>query len=123
VKSPKLGLVENTSIITFDVDDTLVMHEPPSQYSPTIKIEYFGNDVYVTPNEWIINQLKYHANRGHFVIVWSQQGFEWVDAVIKSLNLEDYVNLKMSKPRCYYDDLPSQEWMGQRIWKGLNSDV
>ena len=50
------------------------------------------------------------------MICWSAGGFDWCAAVIKALNLENYVDLVISKPCYYYDDLKPEEFMGKRYY-------
>lgn len=63
-----------------------------------------------------INQLKEHKRRGHVVVVWSAGGSEWAAAVVKAVGLESYVDVVISKPSWYIDDLPANEFMGKRVF-------
>lgn len=56
------------------------------------------------------------AKRGCYIIVWSQSGEAWADAVVKALGLEEYVNQTMPKPTSYGDDLPAEIWMQHQIY-------
>lgn len=117
----------------FDVDDTLVKwgtvlpedreHLVPIT-CPVSSVEDEDGNIkevsqwteYLRPHKKHIEQLKLHKARGHTVIVWSQGGWEWAEAVVKALKLENYVDLVVSKPNWYYDDIPCQEYMGKNIW-------
>lgn len=128
-----MKVLKNTNTVWFDVDDTLVKWgscpEEERQYlipitCPVGKVfDEEGNESespswteYLRPHRKHIEQLKRHKLRGHKVIVWSQGGGEWAEAVVKALQLEQYVDLVTSKPTWVYDDLPCQEYMGKNIW-------
>lgn len=111
-----------------DVDDTLVMWSPTPE-----QMEKYGIKVtcpaglYKTPEgeikmgpEWTqllvphfthVEQLKKHKARGHFVVVWSAGGWDWAQAAVKALGLDNYVDLVISKPRWTYDDLQAEAFM------------
>lgn len=55
---------------------------------------------------------------GQIVIVWSAGGYKWAESVVKSLGLSLFVDVAMSKPTWYYDDIPCQKWMGKPRWGG-----
>ena len=126
-----------------DVDDTLVMwHRPAADDPDAIEItcptssclraineQELGWEVdpteVVTVREWTerlkphkkhIEQLKKHKLRGHTVIVWSAGGWEWAEAVVRALKLEQYVDLVIEKPTWVYDDLPPNEYMPKSQW-------
>lgn len=127
----------------FDVDDTLVKWDraqysdidklhavaitcPTSRQSKIIEQET-GEEAklenakgtwteYLIPHRKHIEQLKLHKLRGHTIIVWSAGGWEWAEAVVRALKLEQYVDLVIEKPMWYYDDLTANEFMGKRIY-------
>lgn len=110
--------VYNTNqLAMYDVDDTLVMHELHNDKSIGIPDPYIpGMTNFLTPNEKHITLLKKHKARGFTVVVWSQQGFEWAEAVVKALKLEEYVDAVFTKPSVYVDDLDVNAWFGQRVY-------
>ena len=85
--------------IFIDVDETLVA----------------WHCTYFKPMQNNIDSLIRHAERGHYVVVWSAGGHEWAARVVKELGLADYVDLVMTKPRWYLDDMPADSWMA-RYW-------
>lgn len=102
---------DKNQVVCFDVDDTLVMWGLPI----SDKHIQFSNDGYsqmLLPHQKHIDQLKKHKLQGHFVIVWSAGGATWAQQVVNTLILNQYIDLVISKPNFYYDDLPSTEWLG-----------
>jgi hypothetical protein len=107
----------------YDVDDTLVLWDGPQSLTASqeddricIKDPYDGCNVYLRPHNPHIKLLQNHKARGKFVVVWSQGGFAWAEAVVKALGLTEHVDLIMSKPRAIVDDLPPEAWMKDRIY-------
>lgn len=70
----------------------------------------------LVPHKKHVEQLKAHKSRGSIVIVWSAAGSEWAETVAKTLGLEQYVDLCISKPTWVYDDLSVVEFMPEPIW-------
>jgi FMN phosphatase YigB (HAD superfamily) len=113
-------VVKSELNIFFDVDGTLVIHDDHNEVPGIGKIKI------VDPNDKSINYLKPHKNhvsflkkckgRGNHVTVWSGGGYRWAEAVVKALKLEEYVDVVMTKPSRYVDDLDAPEWLGPRIF-------
>lgn len=102
---------DKEQVVCFDVDDTLVMWGfTPSESSVTFN--NYGFPQNLEPHKVHIEALKAHKAKGDFVIVWSAGGYAWAQEVVDTLQLNDYVDLVIAKPRWYYDDLPSSEWLG-----------
>jgi len=92
----------------FDVDDTLVMWEIPNGFEEDlVTIQCRDYIELLAPNKYNINHLKKLAKRGHAIVVWSAGGSDWAEAVVKALELEDFVEVVMSKPHYLIDDMPS----------------
>jgi hypothetical protein len=105
-------------MVTYDCDDTLVMWGLDDK-SKNIQIEdpYIkGLSNFVTPHERHIEMMKKHKARGFTVVVWSADGVEWAEAVVKALKLEEYVDAVFGKPSMYVDDLHCELWMGNRVY-------
>lgn len=125
----------NGDIIVYcDVDDTLLMWSatneeldkngitvtcPGSQYldpeTNTIKTHPEWSER-LLPHWKHVESLKKHKLRGHTVVVWSAGGVNWAEAAVKALNLEHIVDIVISKPTFYYDDLMPNEFMGKRYF-------
>lgn len=107
--------IESDKIVCFDVDDTLIsqdFHEEKAQV--TISCNGYKTEALIINNN--VEAIKRHKKQGQIVIVWSAAGYKWAEAVVKALKLEKYVDIAMSKPMWYYDDLPVQKWMGKPRW-------
>lgn len=118
-----MKIIENEKIICFDVDDTLVMwNHPTSDDAIYVTDPNDGQECRLVPHRFHVNLLKKHRGRGYSIVVWSQGGYMWAYQVIKALKLERYVDIIMTKPLKYVDDLNCPEWMGQHLYfKDLDS--
>lgn len=98
-------------IVYCDVDNTLVLFGLPDDENTIV---LFENQIEcrIRPNKKIIEKLKEHKLRGHTVVVWSQGGVDWAETVVKQLNLQSVVDVVMTKPTWFIDDLSSNEFMG-----------
>lgn len=111
-----MQVIDNESVVCFDVDDTLILWEQELITGLQITCPYDGAKFIVRPHEGHIKLLKNHKARGHKIIVWSQSGYQWAEAVVNALRLSEYVDFIMTKPRTYVDDLPVQEWLQDRVY-------
>jgi hypothetical protein len=108
--------LDNNNVIFFDVDDTLIHWSyPPEREGEALDIGINGSLLQgrVVPHRVHIERLKRYKIIGAKVVVWSRSGWDWADAVVKALQLEDYVDIVMSKPKIYYDDKTSDQFMGE----------
>ena len=117
-----MNVVKSHKIVMFDVDDTLVIWDwkpinPEGVGLVEIKDPVSGFKELLMPHERHITLLKQFKTRGHTVVVWSQGGWSWAETVVKSLGIEDVVDVVMSKPDWYVDDMPASAYMGKNIYK------
>lgn len=109
-------IIKNENPVPIDVDDTLVIW-PEDPFMPRklkdgyMEFEQYGRKVYLKPHEKNIQLLKNFKSRGYYVTVWSANGHSWVEEVVNKLLLSQYVDVGMTKPSCYVDDLDANEWM------------
>lgn len=113
------NILKENSITSCDVDNTLVMW--PDDYNQKkfdrIEFDYGSEKVYLKPHNFHVTFLKHCYNRGDFVEVWSQNGYEWAEQVVKKLGLENHVNLVRSKPTRHIDDKQKiEDIVGNRIY-------
>lgn len=111
-----MKVIENESIIFFDCDDTLVMWGLDPINPAYVINPYYGESERLAPHKGHIKVLKERKARGSTIVVWSAGGYKWAEAVVKALNLEEYVDLCMTKPHAYVDDKTAAEIMGERIY-------
>lgn len=109
--------------IYFDIDDTLVMWTLGiTKVSDPIKAKkrgistpfvnpYNGRVFYLEVHNKHVELLKSEKELGNNVIVWSAGGALWAKEVVQKLKLEPYVDLILSKPEKFYDDLPAYSFM------------
>lgn len=121
-----MKIIESEQILCVDIDDTLIMWDKNSVHedTPTIAIKdpYEDSLIHVYPHEAHIKLVKDKKARGSKIIVWSQSGYKWAEAVIKAVGLESHVDMVMTKPSAYIDDLPCQEWLSPRIYLSPKSN-
>lgn len=120
-------ILKNDNVIFVDVDDTLILYKWTNKDITNlidISLDDDGYKVTVLPHEEHIEMLKNFKGRGQGVVVWSQGGFAWAERVVRALALESYVDIIMTKPKWYADDLDCNDWMPNRIYlrKGLNDE-
>ena len=114
-----ITLTENDNVVFFDVDHTLidfVSNTDPDAENALFVSDGIQSGELVRPIEVHVEALKEHYRKGHQVIVWSQQGSTWAENVVRALDLQFYVDLVLTKPTAYYDDLAKDDW-GVRIYK------
>lgn len=115
-----MKVIDNEMVSTFDVDETLTL-EPKithENYKSFIGIfdPALNETVARVPHKKHIELLKRMHGRGRYIVVWSGNGVKWAESVIKTLGLEKYVDVVMSKPICYVDDYPSSQWLNNQIY-------
>jgi predicted HAD superfamily phosphohydrolase YqeG len=107
---------KNRNVVVFDVDDTLILWDEKSR---DLKAPTEGRTIIICPYDNLPYSFKVHNRhvaflkrekaKGSFVVVWSKSEGAWAEAVCKALGLEDYVNIAMSKPSKYVDDIKDIE--------------
>jgi len=111
--------IKSDRVLMVDCDDTLVLWDI-SKYNLT-QLDYVTVNVWqpttLIKHQKNINLLTKFHKLGYTIIVWSQSGWEWAEAVGKAVGIDELVTSYMSKPRYYLDDLDCQTWMGSRIWR------
>lgn len=110
-----MQVIKDHRLICVDVDETLLLFDWKDYTSDESKLVDV-NGYKVLPNERNIDLIKRFKVRGFTIIVWSAGGWEWGQTVVNLLQLQSYVDIIMSKPSWYIDDLPANVWMGKNIW-------
>lgn len=129
-----MKVIENEKCIFYDCDDTLIMwgsqyvKEDDNGKLNTIDIAspFYTPSMYATvapiyqlvPHKKHIQHLKDSKLKNkNTIVVWSAGGWQWAQAVVKALGIEEYVDAVMEKPTMYVDDLPCKDFMGTRVYK------
>lgn len=99
--------VDSDRTAFFDVDETLV------------RMEWDENDKIprIEPIQEHIKLLKEFAARDFFIVVWSDGGANWAREVVEMYGLTNFVDLVISKPTWYVDDLEATQWAMRRVYK------
>lgn len=105
--------ISNPHVTFIDIDDTLVYWEKTGD-KPAVTVETPWICERLEVNQKMINNIDQLHVRGFYIVLWSQSGHEWCEAVAKALKIEDKINMCMTKPGFFYDDLPIEAW-GRRI--------
>ncbi len=108
-------IIKNEQVIMVDVDETLVMWRG-DKFNLTVTCPYSGYGKNLVKNHGNIKVLKDRKARGSTIVVWSAGGHAWAEAVVKALELEEYVDYIMSKPIGYVDDKTADKILGEHIY-------
>lgn len=108
--------LKDAKIAYFDVDETLISWDRcDSDDIDSVEIVSKDGETFhkrmINENITKLIELKLV---GHTIIVWSAGGGEWAARVVKALDIENYVDVCLTKPDYYYDDKDVTEWMPQR---------
>lgn len=101
----------NRFVVATDIDDTLIIWDSKSKDLTAdtkdrlvVQCPYTGKPYSFIVHERHVEFLRREKAKGSFVIAWSRSEALWAEAVIKALNLEDSIDLVMSKPVKVLDD-------------------
>lgn len=115
-----MQIIKNEMITPIDVDGTLVIHDELSDIPPGESVQIYDavtkKHITMRINRPMVRLLREADSRGDFVIVWSRGGFRWASDVIKALDLVDCVDLVLSKPMAYFDDVEIEQWLPYRVY-------
>ncbi|MHA1676319.1 MAG: hypothetical protein ACTSU6_03995 [Candidatus Njordarchaeales archaeon] len=105
--------------VYFDLDDTLLeWYSCDKDDILAVEVVNNGHTFYKRAITANIESLKEHSHAGHIVVIWSKGGVEWANTAIMALNLEDYIDIVLTKPDWYYDDIDVAHWLPERQFKG-----
>ena len=102
----------------FDVDGTLLEWPICEENDEgAVKVENNGHIFYKKAIPANVAALIEHSYAGHVIVVWSKGGVEWATTVVKALNLEDNVDIILTKPDWFYDDEDPEHWLPERQFR------
>lgn len=112
-----MKVINDDNIWCTDIDDTLLMWDIDKHTNPYVDFiePHSGDNIRVAINENNIRLLKEKKSRGNTIILWSQGGYEYAEAVAKALNLVEYIDFVMNKPIGLIDDLEASAWMPKAV--------
>ncbi len=108
-------VLHSTKAYFFDVDRTLVFTDQEvtmlgiRTHVSLTPVMFGGREFRVHPEH--IRLMKDLKARGHSVVVWSAGGSAWAEQVVRKLELEDVVDLVLTKPDGICDDKAVSEWL------------
>lgn len=118
-----MKVIENENTIFFDVDMTLIMHKNSHKGIPTLHqnpngyLEIYDKRIDRTiiaePYFPHIDILLQSKARGRFIVVWSASGHQWAKMAVEALGIQDHVDLVMTKPSAYVDDVDANKFMNR----------
>lgn len=106
--------------VYFDCDETIIhwLGDGPRNKEWDTLVLRDGDFCYtVAPIEVHINLMREFKAVGWQIVVWSQGGSDHAERVIKLLGMEKYVDLIVSKPQVYVDDLALENQHIKRVFK------
>ena len=65
----------------------------------------------LVPNWPQINELKKFKVRNYKIILWTQSGSLWAEAIAKAFKIEHLIDVCLTKPNYIFDDLPASSFM------------
>jgi len=116
-----MNIVTNESIILVDIDGTLIedyeiqkitYNTPygvetmsvPTTNNGYLELDYYGKQVYKKPITEHIDFVRSLKKRGYYVIVHSGNGYLWAKQVVGALDMNDCVDMVMTKACKHLDD-------------------
>lgn len=118
-----MHVIKNELTVAFDCDDTLVLWNKENHPKAiTFLCPYTKEHIRLVPHTEHIKLLKDYKGRGYNITVWSAGGWEWAETVVKTLELENYVDIVQNKMIKYVDDLPGNEILGTRVFINFRGD-
>ena len=111
--------IHGQSTAWFDCDNTLIKWQATPEEKEKYGVEFTYTSGVVdklVPHIKHIAQLKEHHTRHTSIVVWSAAGAAWAETVVKTLGLEQYVDVCIGKPNWVYDDLAIEKFMPKARW-------
>ena len=121
-----MQILNNENVVLFDCDQTLVIwhkdHTKPGKNKKLFIDPYTGDKLYLYPHNVHVRLMRQYKGRGFAIIVHSMAGVLWAKEIIKTLKLEKYVDLCMSKATKHVDDKEDvKDIIGSRVY--LENDI
>lgn len=109
--------IANENVRPFDCDGCLIVDKDKSDLVVDVVDPIDPAKVIkVGVNKPMVRLLREECARGSYIVVWSRGGHQWASNIVYALKIEDCVSLILSKPIVYFDDIPVQEWLKDRVF-------
>ena len=105
-----MKVIDGDRTVYVDVDETLVF-EGYEEGREKIIVNVYGSCATVYVNDVCVDLIKIFKQRGYTVVVWSQSGVGWAAEIVRALGLSEFVDVCITKPTYYIDDLDCSKWM------------
>ena len=95
-------------VVTFDVDDTMLMWEPEKYEHTPEELLCFTDEYgqwHLLPHVNHVMFMRKLKQQGYGIVLWSAAGTDWAEKAAEMLKIEDLVDVCMSKPEFAVDDL------------------
>jgi phosphoserine phosphatase len=106
-------IIKSSRSVFIDVDNTLIFARAEFPRASQKEEEVIINGREFRIHLAHVEIIKDFKARGQCVVIWSQGGWEWANKIVEVLELEEYVDVIMSKPDWYFDDKGSEDWLGE----------
>jgi phosphoserine phosphatase len=111
-------VVDKDQVWCTDIDDTLLLWnvsiDKDIKYVEFIE-PLLNERMRVAVNVNNLRLMKEKKARGCAIVLWSQGGPIYVEAVAKALGITHIVDIAMGKPIGVIDDLPCTAWMPESV--------
>lgn len=104
-----MKIIDNENTVYFDCDETLIMHDL-SMTGQRVTIDFYGEERDFIIHDEHLQLLRNYKARGFTVFVWSGNGFQHAEKVVKALDVEDKVDFVATKPYRVVDDVEPNSW-------------
>lgn len=105
-------MIEFGDIVVYsDVDDSILLWGMPDHPNAIEVMDENGKIYRLVPHEPHIKELREWKAKHASIVVWSAGGSAWARCAVRALGLTDIVDVCMSKPTIFIDDLNPNEFM------------
>lgn len=109
--------IRDSRMAYIDVDQTLIDWECSNKDLPLLLLKGPNDATNVQAIPVHIDLIKELRTVGWQIVVWSQGGADHAERVVKLLGIENLVDVIISKPTIYVDDLPFENQYIKRVFK------
>ncbi len=99
-------------VVWIDTDNTIIKRV---DYSSTLVLDYYGQSYFAEPIYKNIEFIKSLKTRGYYLIVHSNNGYQWAETVCIALGLDSIIDEVYTKPAKVIDDEPVNSWIPYTI--------